>query len=130
MSLKHQFMIVESNLIISGDEDIIEHIENNDYNITNKIVIDDEILQSLLFDSNGNARKGISFNEWGITIIERIEQEKWIDVVNTRNIEIYGDKTNEVDSLKNLFLDAYKHNYTIIHLGILFFSSFAIWIFL
>lgn len=99
MSLKHQFMIVESNLIISGDEDIIE---NNDYNITNKIVIDDEILQSLLFDSNGNARKGISFNEWGITIIERIEQEKWIDVVNTRNIEIYGDKTNEVDSLKNI----------------------------
>lgn len=118
MSLKHQFMIVESNLIISSDEDIIEHVENNDYNITNKTVIDDEILQSLLFDSNGNARNGISFNEWGITIIERFEQEKWIDVVNTRNIEIYGDKTNEVDSLKNLFMDAYKHNCTIIHLGI------------
>ncbi|MBQ2577223.1 MAG: hypothetical protein II566_08125, partial [Lachnospiraceae bacterium] len=60
----------------------------------------------------------ISFNEWGITIIERIEQKKWIDVVTMKNIENYGDKTNEVNRLKNLFLDAYRHDYTIIHLGI------------
>ena len=118
MSLKHQFLIVERNLLTSGVEDTIELIENNDYNIINKTVIDDEILQSLLFDLNGNARKGISFNEWGITIIERVEQEKWIDVVTMKNIEIYGDKTNEVNRLKNLFLDAYRHDYTIIHLGI------------
>lgn len=78
------------------------------------LMVDDDILQNLLFDSNGNTFEDIDFNEWGITLIEHSEQEKWIKLISNRNSE----KNYKIENLKILFIESYKTNKIIIHLGI------------
>ena len=118
MSLKHQFIMVDNHIESYNVEDVLEHFENNDYIINSKIDVDDDILQALIFDENGNVLKDIQFNEWGVTIINRLEIEKWIDIINESASELGGESNNSINGLKKLFVEAKISNRTIIHLGI------------
>ena len=118
MSLKHQFIMVDNHIESYNVEDVLEHFENNDYIINSKIDVDDDILQALIFDENGNVLKDIQFNEWGVTIINRLEIEKWIDIINEFASELCGKSNNSINGLEKLFVEAKISNRTIIHFGI------------
>ncbi len=118
MSLKHQFIMVDNHIESYNVEDVLEYFENNDYIINSKINVDDDILQALIFDEHGNVLKNIQFNEWGVTIINRLEIEKWINIINEFSSELGGESNNSINGLEKLFVEAKISNRTIIHLGI------------
>ncbi len=89
MALKHQIVSVKDYFPKKpyDYEEIQEYIEKAESGIVDKIDVGDDILQALLFDADGNARRKIQFNEWGITVIDRSEQEKWMSVLRELNLD-------------------------------------------
>lgn len=117
MALKHQIVSVKDYLPPKpyDYEEIQEYIDKAESGIVDKIDVGDDILQALLFDSDGNVRQEIQFNEWGISVIDRSEQEKWMSVLRGRNLD--ADKGEE-RNLEKLIVSAYERGLTVIHFGI------------
>ncbi len=79
------------------------------------IDIKDEFLQNLLYDSFGNPRSNLRFDEWGIDVYEPKDVLEWIHFLNC-TINIEKDK-----NYQNMYLfmrDAKEEQGYVIHFGI------------
>ena len=113
MALEHQFMMLAASHLIDSDKDsIYSFVEKCQTYAISEFCVDDSYLQALLFDEDGLVKDEISFNEWGITIIEKEEQAKWI-------ARLQSEKGKGVaNCLLDFFLYASSANMTIVHFGV------------
>lgn len=115
----HTFVIIKksSNKEYLYATDVYDYYKQGMLKEINSIYIKDEFLQNLLYDSFGNPRSNLRFDEWGIDVYEPKDVLEWIHFLN-HPINIEKQKDKNYQDMYLFMRDAREEQGYVIHFGI------------